>query len=546
MNVCRLLVPACLGFAAITASIATAQTTGTAWVRHAPLISGTVDGSVRQMLPESVTLNGGAVVTGDLLLPGTPNVRSNGFPNYSGTLDASGSATPVNHQVTLNGNVSLRNVVRRTNAVPLSSVSAPPPPAGVRTVVISSSTQSAGDFATLRNLTLNGGVGQFAIPPGTYGDFTANGGSGFTLGIAGGTQPVVYNFQRLTLNGQTQVQVVGPVIVNLANHCEANGTLGVPTAPARLILNVYSGGFTVDGGGNVYGFVNAPSGVVTVRGNSQLIGGVTCDELTVLGGGLLRLQVAQPTNQPPIAFAQTISTNEDTATPITLTGSDPDGNALSFTHTPPSHGSISGTAPNLIYTPAPNFFGSDVFTFKVSDGTFNSADATVSITVRPSNDAPVADAKTIPAFDEDTSVTVILTGSDVESSPLTFIVTVAPQHGKLTGEPPNLTFTPAPNYFGPDQFSYIAWDGTASSAPAMVAFTILPVNDAPVANAITRSGAENTDLTLTLTGSDIDNDSLTYTHTQPAHGTRDRHGAESRLSVQPEFQRNRYVQFQSP
>ena len=43
---------------------------GTALVRHAPTVIGTVDGSVHQMLPESVTLSGGARVTRDLLVPG--------------------------------------------------------------------------------------------------------------------------------------------------------------------------------------------------------------------------------------------------------------------------------------------------------------------------------------------------------------------------------------------------------------------------------------------------------------------------------------------
>ncbi|MEO5958809.1 MAG: hypothetical protein ABIR80_06810, partial [Opitutaceae bacterium] len=66
-----------LGLASFVATLS-AQT-GTGLVRHAPAINaGTVDGSLQQMLPESVTLNGGAVVTGDLLVLGTPTVRLNG------------------------------------------------------------------------------------------------------------------------------------------------------------------------------------------------------------------------------------------------------------------------------------------------------------------------------------------------------------------------------------------------------------------------------------------------------------------------------------
>jgi len=78
---------------------------------------------------------------------------------------------------------------RVPDAGALPTVSAPPSPAGTRTVAIDSPGQSTGDFATLRDLTLNGNVGQFSIPAGTYGDFIANSGSGFTLGVAGATQP---------------------------------------------------------------------------------------------------------------------------------------------------------------------------------------------------------------------------------------------------------------------------------------------------------------------------------------------------------------------
>jgi PKD repeat protein len=97
-------------------------------------------------------------------------------------------------------------------------------------------------------------------------------------------------------------------------------------------------------------------------------------------------------NTPPAADGRLVTTNEDTALPITLTGSDADGDPLSFAVAgSPSNGSLSGTAPNLIYTPDANFNGSDSFTFKVNDGNADSNPATVSITVNPVNDPPLAD-----------------------------------------------------------------------------------------------------------------------------------------------------------
>lgn len=94
-------------------------------------------------------------------------------------------------------------------------------------------------------------------------------------------------------------------------------------------------------------------------------------------------------NQAPTAHAQSKTTNEDTSVAITLTGSDPDGDPLTFlVATGPTNGTLSGTPPNLTYAPASNYNGLDSFTFTVSDGTATSTSATVDITVSAVNDAP--------------------------------------------------------------------------------------------------------------------------------------------------------------
>lgn len=155
---------------------------GGAVVRHAVTInSSRVEGSVRQLLGEDVTLNGGAVVTGDLLVPGTPQVTVNGSPSIGAIVDGTGSINPANYHVTINGNVQLGRLVRRTDPVTMPTVAAPPASTGTRSVVINSPGQSVGDFATLRDLTLNGNVGIYSIPSGTYRNFIANSGAGFSL-----------------------------------------------------------------------------------------------------------------------------------------------------------------------------------------------------------------------------------------------------------------------------------------------------------------------------------------------------------------------------
>ncbi len=95
------------------------------------------------------------------------------------------------------------------------------------------------------------------------------------------------------------------------------------------------------------------------------------------------LTIIDNDNTAPAAGNQAVITGVDTAKPITLTGSDADGDALTFTVTSgPAHGALSGVAPSLIYTPGAGYSGRDSFTFKVNDGRVDSSfDGTVSITV---------------------------------------------------------------------------------------------------------------------------------------------------------------------
>ena len=89
----------------------------------------------------------------------------------------------------------------------------------------------------------------------------------------------------------------------------------------------------------------------------------------------------------PIAESQSVITDEDEPTPITLGGSDADGDDLAFVVTSsPTIGILSGTPPDLTYTPDANKNGSDSFAFTVSDGTATSEPATVDITVNAVND----------------------------------------------------------------------------------------------------------------------------------------------------------------
>lgn len=222
-------------------------------------------------------------------------------------------------------------------------------------------------------------------------------------------------------------------------------------------------------------------------------------------------------NDEPLANAQGLNVNEDGSVAMTLSGSDIDGDSLTYDVATPANGSLSGTAPNLTYTPNANFNGADSFTFTVNDGTANSAAATVSIAVTAVNDAPTASAQGV-NVNEDASLAITLSGSDADGDSLTYGVSV-PANGSLSGTAPNLTYTPNANFNGADSFTFTVNDGTVDSAAATVSITVTAVNDAPTASAQGASVNEDDSVAITLSGSDTDSDPLTYSTTAPANGS---------------------------
>ena len=230
----------------------------------------------------------------------------------------------------------------------------------------------------------------------------------------------------------------------------------------------------------------------------------------------------QPDNDSPIVDPQTVSTDEDIPLGITLTGSDPELDPITFSVvTPPSNGILSGTAPNLTYTPNANYNGSDSFTFKANDGNSDSNVETVDITINPINDPPVAfDLNTSTL--EDQAKTITLTGDDIETpGSLTYTIVTPPNHGNLSGTAPNLTYTPNTGFSSPpvDTFTFEVSDGNEVSNVATVSITVGSTNGEPTADAQTVNTDEDIPLGITLTGSDPELDPITFSVvTPPSNG----------------------------
>jgi len=214
--------------------------------------------------------------------------------------------------------------------------------------------------------------------------------------------------------------------------------------------------------------------------------------------------------------------------------------------TPPANGTLTlptdnacvAGSPNtdtqtITYTPNLGYTGGDTFTYKVNDGSLDSATtATATLTVTASNTAPTADDKS-PSVLEDQAHAIIISGGDAETCELTFSIVSLPSHGNLgsitdntcAGSGPftdsaSVTYTPAANYNGPDSFTYKVNDGASDSSAATVSITVVAVNDQPTADAVSVSTAQNTAKGVTLTGHDVEDCNLTFTITgNPTHGT---------------------------
>ncbi len=196
------------------------------------------------------------------------------------------------------------------------------------------------------------------------------------------------------------------------------------------------------------------------------------------------IPIKEAPNLLPVAEPNSVTTTEDTPTEISLIGSDPDSDPLAYsTITEPSHGSLIGTEPNLIYTPNPNFYGSDSFTFKVNDGTADSALATVSITVSPINDPPMAHGDTAET-QEDTPIVridVLANDTDVDDDSLKIISVTQGKNGSVTINPDStLAYSPHAKFYGSDVFTYTISDDKGLTDTAKVNITVKMVNDAPV------------------------------------------------------------------
>ncbi len=271
-----------------------------------------------------------------------------------------------------------------------------------------------------------------------------------------------------------------------------------------------------------HGTVTATAtGTVTYAPNPDFFGVdvfeyyITDGKITHSDGGRVVVTV-RGINDAPVGVDDAVATDEETRIDIDVLANDTDvdGDTLTITAVtapvdslqPARTAGVAGTVTVggvrvIRFTPATNYTGEARFSYTLSDGQGGTDTASAAVTVNPANDAPTALADTY-TLAEDGSLSVPAGGvlandGDVDGDPLVANVVTDVANGVLQlNADGSFTYTPAADFNGTDRFSYTAFDGAATSAPALATLTVTPVNDAPTGSDLANVLATEDDGTL--------------------------------------------------
>ncbi|ASZ13187.1 Ig-like domain-containing protein [Chitinophaga sp. MD30] len=318
-----------------------------------------------------------------------------------------------------------------------------------------------------------------------------------------------------------------PVSANAAdNDDDPDGdiltyTLLRPAAHGTLVL-LASGVFTYTPGQDYNGLDSALYRVCDPSG--------ACDSAYII------INVGDE-NDPPVANPDSYTTTEDQVLAVIAPGvlandTDVDLNTQldAAVVTGPSNGTlVLQSDGSFVYRPNADFNGVDQFTYHACDANAACSTSTVTITVTPVNDAPVAGDDTF-TVDEDTPLNgnLVLNDRDIDGNTLTAVLIGTAGHGdiilNLDG---TFIYTPSKDFNGTDIFYYRVCDnGTPSLCDtATVTITVNPVNDVPTTTNDSYDVDEDNTLTVNVADGvlsndhDVDGEVLVSTLVAPSNGS---------------------------
>lgn len=233
-------------------------------------------------------------------------------------------------------------------------------------------------------------------------------------------------------------------------------------------------------------------------------------------------------NTNPVAADDLVTIAEDASLTISVLSNDTDADndalLISSVSSPPANGTalITDTNTTLTYSPDANFFGIDNIGYTIQDGFGGTATGTITVIVTTVNDDPVANDDSILTPEDNAKVIAVLANDidvDNDSSELSVVSVTPPSSGMAVMDGNNITYTPNQDFNGIDVFSYTISDGAGGTASATVTVNVTSLNDVPVAHNSSATVYEDNQVTITLEGSDVDGDILTFAIAAgPFHG----------------------------
>ncbi|WP_342381900.1 Ig-like domain-containing protein [Myxococcus stipitatus] len=180
-------------------------------------------------------------------------------------------------------------------------------------------------------------------------------------------------------------------------------------------------------------------------------------------GGTSTAVVTVIVSEPPVAVDDAASTDEDTvlvipSATLLANDTDADGDDLFVESVlPATHGRVALAGGNVTFTPEENYFGPATFQYQVSDGRYTHA-ATVTVTVRPVNDAPRGNADSaVASRDVELRIpvsTLLFNDRDQEGDSMTVSQVANAHNGTVVLDGLHVRFTPAPGFVGTASFEY--------------------------------------------------------------------------------------------